>query len=72
MFFRYVVRQVDDVLIFVIHALCPPICLLRSLAVAPSAKLVPVSMEFLPYLFFMAMSVSFILRSLASEVGDAA
>ncbi len=30
------------------YALCPPICSLRSLAVAPSSRLVPFNIAFLP------------------------
>ena len=36
MFWRIRMGQMDNVFIFSAQALCPPICLFRSLAVAPS------------------------------------
>ncbi len=45
---RDVMRQIDNIVVVVGHALCPPICLLRSLAVAPSSKFRPLRIAFLP------------------------
>ena len=47
-------RQVDDVVIGSAHALCPPICRFRSLAVAPSWKFMPFRMAFFPKRFLMS------------------
>ena len=47
----------------IVYALWPPICLFLSLAVAPSAKLVPFRMAFLPKRCLMLMSASCIRRS---------
>ena len=49
--------------LFVYHALrnqalCPPICLFLSMAVAPSSKLSPRSMAFFPNRFLMASTAS--------------
>ena len=54
-----------------VHALCPPICLLRSMAVAPSSRFSPRSMEFLPNLLLILNNVSCILRSLACASSSA-
>ena len=40
--------------IIILYALCPPICSLRSLAVAPSSKFSPFRMAFLPKRCLMA------------------
>lgn len=38
------------------HALCPPICWLRWRAVAPSSRLIPLKMAFLPNFFLICSS----------------
>ena len=48
-----VMRKVQDVLV-ASHALCPPICRFRSFAVAPSIRLVPFKMAFLPNFFLIS------------------
>ena len=63
---RYVMRLVDNILVVVSHALCPPICLLRSLAVAPSSKFKPLRMAFLPKRRLISSCASCIRRSLSS------
>ena len=56
------VRQRNNVLIFrysgFLHALCPPIWLLRSTVVAPSCRFVPFRMAFFPYFFFTSSIAS--------------
>lgn len=66
MVFRLRMGQVDNVIVCVGHALCPPICLLRSTAVAPSSKFRPRRMAFFPYFCLMVNKVSWMRRSLAS------
>ena len=61
-----VMWQIDDIVVIVGHALCPPICSLRSLAVAPSSKFRPRRMAFLPKRFLIFNCASCILRSLLS------
>lgn len=51
---RHMVRQVDDIVVGRFHALCPPICSLRSLPVAPSSKFSPFNMAFLPNCFLIS------------------
>ena len=61
-----VMWQIDDIVVMIHYALCPPICLLRSLAVAPSSKFRPRRMAFLPKRFLILNCASCILRSLSS------
>ena len=84
---RLVMRQVDKIVAFCTHnggskfftfhyslftyALCPPIWLLRSLAVAPSSKFRPRRMAFLPKRCLMANCTSCIRRSLSSAAFSA-
>lgn len=51
MCFGNVVRKMDDIAVVWFHALCPPIWLLRSLAVAPSSRFIALSTAFLPNFF---------------------
>ena len=44
--------------LFIYQALCPPMDSLRSIVVAPSCRLVPLSMAFLPYLSFISIIAS--------------
>ena len=68
---RNVMGKVDNVIVITVcHALCPPICRLRSLAVDPSSKFRPRSRAFFPNLFLMLMIVSCILRSRVSSVSS--
>ena len=57
------IRQVDDVFVIVNHALCPPICWLRSRVVAPSCISIPLKMAFLPKRFLMAICACIIFFS---------
>ena len=57
---------IDNIIVIVCHALCPPICLLRSLAVAPSSKFSPLRMAFLPKRCLIFNCASCIRRSLSS------
>ena len=66
MMFRLIVWQIDNIVVIVSHALCPPICLLRSLAVAPSSKFSPLRMAFLPKRCLIFNCASCIRRSLSS------
>ena len=49
------------------YALCPPIWLFLSFAVALSSRFMPRSMAFLPYFFFISIMASCIFRSRASH-----
>ncbi|MPN42658.1 hypothetical protein SDC9_190215 [bioreactor metagenome] len=49
MLFGNMVRQKENIVVRRVHALCPPICPLRWMAVAPSCRLAPFRMAFLPY-----------------------
>lgn len=60
-------RQIKHLFQRLFHARCPPICLLRSMAVAPSSRLMPRRMAFLPKRALMLSTASCILRSLASS-----
>ena len=52
------------------HALCPPICALRSLAVAPSSRFIPLRIAFLPNFFLMANTASWRFRSRESSASS--
>ena len=67
-----VVRQIDHVVVWIHHALCPPICRLRDAVVAPSSRFIPFRMAFLPYLFFILIMASCIFFSRASAASSAA
>ena len=59
--------QIDDIVICAAQALCPPILLFCSAAVAPSTRFVPFKMAFLPYLLLMLSIASWSFRSRASS-----
>ena len=65
-----VMRQVDNIRVLVfclpVHALCPPICSLRSRVVAPASRFIPRRIAFLPNLPLMLSRACCILRSLSS------
>ena len=63
---RYVMRQINNIVVVIHYALCPPICLLRSMAVAPSSKFRPLRMAFLPKRCLIFNCASCIRRSLSS------
>ncbi len=54
------------------HSWWPPICLFRSLAVAPSSKSSALRMMFLPKFFFIFSTASCMRRSLASSRSSSA
>lgn len=49
------------------YALCPPICALRSLAVAPSVRFMPFNIAFLPNFFLMSRTACCIFFSRSSS-----
>ena len=59
--------KMDNVIVPIVHALCPPICAFLSLAVAPSSKFMPFRIAFFPNLFFIVSMVSCIRRSRSSS-----
>ena len=54
------------------YALCPPICALRSLAVAPSSRLNPFRIAFFPNFFFMLSMVSCMIFSRSDSASSSA
>ena len=51
-------RHIDHIVVVSVdHALCPPICLFRSIAVAPSSRFMPLTMAFFPNFFLISITV---------------
>ena len=55
----------------ILYALCPPICALRSLAVAPSSRFIALRMAFFPYFFLIASVAACIFRSRSKAASSA-